>query len=183
FATKAYRRPVTAAELGRLVKLAEGAEAGGEKWEAGIQLAMQAVLVSPKFLFRVELDDRPDAADPHPIDEFQLASRLSYFLWSSMPDDELFALAAKKQLAANLEPQVRRMLKDPKAKALVDNFVLQWLQLQRLHTFAPDVKMFPQFDDRLRASMLKETQLFFGELIREDRSILDLIDGRYTYVN
>jgi hypothetical protein len=183
FAGKAYRRPATKDEVVRLVKLAEAVESKGEKFEAGIQFAMQAALVSPKFLFRVELDDRPHSADPHAIDEYQLASRLSYFLWSTMPDDELFDLAGKKQLAANLDAQVRRMLKDPKAKALVDNFVLQWLQLQRLSTFAPDSKMFPQFDDRLRASMLKETLLFFSELIREDRSILDLIDGRYTYVN
>ncbi|HEX3150591.1 MAG TPA: DUF1592 domain-containing protein [Gemmataceae bacterium] len=183
FATKAYRRPATTDEVARLVKLVETIESKGDKFEAGIQMAMQAVLVSPKFLFRVELDDRPDSADPHAIDEFQLASRLSYFLWSTMPDDELMALASKKQLAANLEPQVKRMLKDPKAAALVDNFVLQWLQLKRLQTFAPDAKMFPQFDDRMRASMLKETQLFFGELIREDRSILDIIDGRYTYVS
>jgi Protein of unknown function (DUF1592)/Protein of unknown function (DUF1588)/Protein of unknown function (DUF1587)/Protein of unknown function (DUF1585)/Protein of unknown function (DUF1595) len=183
FATKAYRRPATTGELDRLVKLVETIESKGERFETGIQLAMQAVLVSPKFLFRVELDDRADSADPHPIDEYQLASRLSYLLWSTMPDDELFDQAGKKQLAANLEPQVRRMLKDSKATALVDNFVLQWLQLKRLQSFAPDSKMFPQFDDRLRASMLKETQLFFGELIREDHSILDVIDGRYTYVN
>ena len=183
FATKAYRRPPTADEVARLVKLVETIESKGDKFEAGIQMAMQAVLVSPKFLFRVELDDRPDTADPHAIDEYQLASRLSYFLWSTMPDDELMTLAGKKQLAANLEPQVKRMLKDPKAAALVDNFVLQWLQLKRLQSFAPDSKMFPQFDDRMRASMLKETQLFFGEMIREDRSILDIIDGRYTYVN
>jgi hypothetical protein len=183
FATKAYRRSATAEEVDRLVRLAGAVQAKGEKFETGIQLAIEAVLVSPKFLFRVELDDRPDSAVPHPIDEYHLASRLSYFLWSTMPDDELFDLAGKKQLTANLEPQVRRMLKDPRAKALVDNFVLQWLQLQRLSAFAPDSKMFPQFDDRLRAAMLKETQLFFGELIREDRSILDLVDGRYTYVN
>jgi hypothetical protein len=183
FATRAYRRPATADEVNRLVKLVETVETKGEKFEAGIQLAMEAVLVSPKFLFRVELDDRPDSADPHPIDEYQLASRLSYFLWSTMPDDELMTLAGKKQLAANLEPQVRRMLKDSKAKALVDNFVLQWLQLQRLKTVSPDGKMFPQFDDRMRAAMLKETQLFFEEMIRDDRSILDVIDGRYTYVN
>jgi hypothetical protein len=183
FATRAYRRPATPDEVGRLVKLAGTAESRGAKFEAGIQLAMQAVLVSPKFLFRVELDDRPDSADPHPVDEYQLASRLSYFLWSTMPDDELFDLAGKRQLAANLDDQVRRMLKDPKATALVDNFVLQWLQLQRLKSFAPDAKQFPQFDDWLRAAMLRETQLFFAEMIREDRSILDLIDGRYTYVN
>src|SRR5262249_8994492 len=114
FASKAYRRPATKPEVDRLVKLVEAAETRGEKWEAGLQLALQAVLVSPKFLFRIELDDRPNTPQAHPIDEYQLASRLSYFLWSSMPDDELLALAAKKQLTAHLDGQVRRMLKDPK---------------------------------------------------------------------
>lgn len=183
FASRAYRRPASAEEVNRLVGLAEAAQARGDNFEAGIQFAMQAALVSPKFLFRVELDDRPDSVDPHPIDEYQLASRLSYFLWSTMPDDQLFALAEKKQLSANLEPQVRRMLKDPKAGALVDNFVMQWLQLKRLQTFAPDQKQFPQFTDQLRAAMLTETRLFFEELIREDRPVLDVIDGRYTYLN
>src|SRR5439155_11122460 len=131
-----------------------------ERWEGGVRLAMQAVLVSPKFLFRLELDDRPDSPDPHPIDEYQLASRLSYFLWSSMPDDELFELAARKQLTPNLEAQVRRMLKDPKAEALVENFGLQWLQLRNLNTVTPDPKLFPEFDEKLRAAMLKETELF-----------------------
>jgi mono/diheme cytochrome c family protein len=183
FASKAYRRPATLAEVERLVKLAEGAEARGEKWEAGIQLALQAALVSPKFLFRVELDDRPDAAEAHPIDEFQLAARLSYFLWSSMPDDELFDLAGKKTLTANLDAQVQRMLKDPKAGALVENFGMQWLQLRRLKTFAPDAKLFPNFDDALRSAMMKETELFFQAIVRENRSILDLIDADYTFLN
>ncbi len=183
FAARAYRRPATSEEVDRLVKLAESAEARGEKWEAAMQLAMQAVLVSPKFLFRIELDDRPDSAAAHPIDEYQLASRLSYFLWSSMPDPELFDLAAKQQLTANLDAQVRRMLKDPKSHALVDNFAMQWLQLRRLRTFAPDRKLFPNFNEQLRAAMLRETELFFQEIVREDRSILDLIDGDFTYLN
>lgn len=183
FATRAYRRPATTDEVERLVKLVEKVEAGGEKFEAGIRVAFQAVLVNPKFLFRLEPASGPASADPVPLDEYQLASRLSYFIWSSMPDDELFGLAAKKQLASNLIPQVQRMLKDPKASALVDSFVMQWLQLQRLSSFAPDAKMFPQFNDQVRAAMLKETQLFFAELIREDRSILDIIDGNYTYLN
>ena len=183
FTSKAYRRPVTPAELDRLVKFVDAAEARGEKWEAGIQLALQAVLVSPKFLFRVELDDRPDSAKPHAIDEHQLASRLSYFLWSTMPDDELLALADKKQLSANLEPQVKRMLQDPKAVELVENFAIQWLQLGRLQSFSPDPKLFPSFNDRLRKAMLKETELFFQAIIKEDRSILDLIDADFTFLN
>jgi hypothetical protein len=183
FATHAYRRPATKDEVERLLKLVDSAEARGEKFEAGIQLALQAILVSPKFLFRVELDDRPDRAEAHPIDEYQLASRLSYFLWSSMPDEELFALAGKKQLTANLDAQVRRMLKDPKARALTENFAMQWLQLRRLSAFSPDPKLFPSFNNQLRSAMLKETELFFGAIVTEDRSILDLIDGDFTYLN
>lgn len=183
FASQAYRRPATQDEVARLVKLVEQAEARGEKWEAGLQLAIQAVLVSPKFLFRVELDDRPDSAEPHPIGEYQLASRLSYFLWSSMPDSELFDLAAKGQLSKDLESQVQRMLKDPKARALVDNFATQWLQVRNLKNFMPDPKLFPNFDETLRSAMFKETELFFEAIVREDRSILDLIDADYTFLN
>ena len=183
FATRAYRRPVTAQEVDRLLKLVDQVQARGEKWEAGLQLAIQAVLVSPKFLFRIEVDDRPDVRQPHPINEYQLASRLSYFLWSSMPDDELFALAAKKALTPNLEAQVRRMLRDPKAYSLVENFMTQWLQLRLLKNVSPDAKLFPDFDEPLRKAMLRETELFFEAIIREDRSILDLIDGNYTFLN
>lgn len=183
FANKAYRRPATKDEVDRLVKLAQNTELKGESWEGSISLAMQAVLCSPKFLFRVELDDRPDSPDPHPIDEYQLASRLSYFLWNTMPDDELFALAASRQLHQNIEPQVRRMLKDPKAAALVDGFAMQWLQLRVLKTLRPDPKLFPEFTDRLRSDMIKETELCFLEIVRNDRSILELIDSDYTFVN
>jgi hypothetical protein len=193
FVSKAFRRPATEDEVTRLVKLAESAQKRGDSWEESMQLAMQAVLVSPKFLFRVELDDGlPPGGDhraltqpgsPQPISEYQLAARLSYFLWSTMPDDELFALAAKKQMTANLDAQVKRMLKDPRASALVDNFAMQWLQLRRMKLVNPDTKQFPTFNDALRESMLKETELFFAEIIREDRSILDLIDGGFTYLD
>jgi len=183
FATRAYRRPATKDEVDRLIKVVESAEKRGDKWDAGMQLALEAVLVSPKFLFRIELDDRPDSSDQHPIDEYQLASRLSYFLWSTMPDQELFDLAGEKKLTDNLEAQVRRMLKDPKAHALVDNFAMQWLQLHRLKTFEPDPKLFPHFDEPLRQAMLKETELFFDHIMREDRSVLELIDADYTFLN
>jgi mono/diheme cytochrome c family protein len=183
FASRAYRRPATATEVERLVRLVDDAVARGEKWEAGIRFAVQAALVSPKFLFRFELDDRPDSPGPHPLDDYQLASRLSYFLWSSMPDDELFALAGRKALAANLDAQVRRMLGDPRAKALVDNFAMQWLQLGRLKLVAPDPKLFPSFNEKLRAAMLEETSLFVAAVFREDRSILDLIDADFTFLN
>jgi hypothetical protein len=182
-ASRAFRRPVTDAELGRLIKLVDTTEQRGGKWETGLQLALQAVLVSPKFLFRVELDDRPDAPEAHAIGEFQLASRLSYFLWSTMPDDELTALAAKGQLTANLEAQVRRMLKDPRSRALVDNFAVQWLQIRRLHFVSPDGALFPSFNNKLREDMLQETELFVQAIFREDRSILDLIDGDFTFLN
>jgi mono/diheme cytochrome c family protein len=183
FASKAYRRPATPDEVERLLHLFDASQARGEKLEAGIQLALEAVLVSPKFLFRVELDDRPDSQGPHPLDDYQLASRLSYFLWATMPDDELLGLAARKQLAPNLEGQARRMLRDPKAQALVENFAVQWLQLRNLRTVAPDPMLFPEFDDKLRADMLKETELFFGAVVHEDRGILDLLDADFTFVN
>ena len=184
FVAQAYRRPSTKEEVDRLVSFVEAAEKGGEKWEAGIQLAMQAVLVSPKFLFRLELDSGPPAkTEVVALNEFQLASRLSYFLWSTMPDQELADLAGKKQLTANLDAQVKRMLQDPKAKALVDNFVMQWLQLRNLRNFQPDPKMFPNFNERLRTAMLKETELFFEAIIKDDRSILDIIAADFTFLN
>jgi hypothetical protein len=181
--TRAFRRPATEAEIGTFTKRVEQAMNSGKKWEAAIQGVIPAVICSPKFLFRVELDPRADAKTTVAVDEFQLASRLSYFLWSTMPDDVLFDLAGRKQLAANLDAQIARMLKDPKATALVDNFAMQWLQLKRLQSVAPDPKLFPAFNDGLRRSMLRETQLFFGEIVREDRSVLDLIDGDFTYMN
>ncbi len=183
FATKAYRRPVTTDEVGRLMKVYDSAEKRKERWDAGVQLMLQAVLVSPKFLFRVELDHRPDSKDAHPLDDYQLASRLSYFLWNTMPDDELFALAEKKQLHQNLEAQTRRMLKDNRARSLVDNFATQWLQLRLLANHSPDKKLFPEFSDELRRSMLTETQLFLGAILDEDRSILDIVDSNFTFLN
>jgi hypothetical protein len=173
FATKAFRRPVTPAELDRLAKLGE----------ESMQLALQAVLVSPKFLFRVELDDRPEAAEAHPIGDWALASRLSYFLWSAPPDDELYDKASKGALSADLEGQVKRMLKDPRARALVEQFATQWLQLKRIQFVAPDGALFPQFSARLRQSMLDETELFIEAVFREDRSLLTLIDADFTYLN
>jgi hypothetical protein len=183
FADRAFRRPVTDAELSRFVKLVEKVEAGGERWEAGIERALEAILVSPKFLFRVELDGSPDAPQAHPLNEYQLASRLSYFLWSTMPDAELLDLAAKNKLSGDLENQVRRLLKDPRSKSLVDNFAMQWLQLKRLSFVAPDGGLFPAFNQRLRQAMLQETQMFLEFVMREDRPILDLVSSDYTFLN
>ncbi|MFT5525849.1 MAG: hypothetical protein ACI9HK_003819, partial [Pirellulaceae bacterium] len=180
---RAYRRPATADELARMISLVATVQAGGMNREAAIQQAIQVVLCSPKFLFRVELDDRPTSPESQPLNQFQLASRLSYFLWSTMPDDQLFELARKGQLTANLDGQVRRMLADPKASELVDNFAMQWLQVQRLERSAPDAKLFPTFNDQLRAAMLTETRMFFASVMREDRSILDLLDADYTFLN
>ena len=131
----------------------------------------------------MELDDKPDAAAAHPLTEYQLASRLSYFLWSTMPDEELTRLAAKNELSANLEAQVRRMLKDPRSKSLVDNFAMQWLQLKRISFVAPDGGLFPAFNQRLRQAMLEETRMFLESIIREDRPILDLVSSDYTFLN
>jgi mono/diheme cytochrome c family protein len=186
FARRAYRRPVTAAELDRLVRIVRLAAKEGESFERGIQVAVQAALVSPHFLFRVETDPKPnDRNAKRRLNDFELASRLSYFLWSSMPDEALFDLAARKMLQdpKTLVAQVQRMLRDPKAKALSEVFGGQWLTLRRLSEVAPDPKLFPQFNDALRQAMRTETELFFREIVREDRSVLDFLDGRFTYVN
>ena len=180
---RGYRRPPTENEVEQLTQFVGSVQADGVPWEAGIQEAIKVILCSPKFLFRLELDDRSQLSEPYPIDEFQLASRLSYFLWSSMPDDELLELAERKQLTANLESQVKRMLADPKPSELGRNFGTQWLQIQRLITAAPDLEQFPTFTGALRAAMLKETELFLESIFREDRSVLDLIDADYTFLN
>jgi tetratricopeptide (TPR) repeat protein len=180
---KAFRRPVTKDEIEAVATFADRAVANGKKWEVGMQHALMAMLCSPNFLFRPELDDRPDSAEPHPIGEFPLASRLSYFLWSSLPDDELFKLAGEKKLSANLEAQVRRMLKDPRSKALVDNFAMEWLRLDSLKTHQADAKLFPNFDKELSQAMRQETQSFLQHMLRENRSLLELIDADYTFLN
>jgi len=183
FLLRAYRRPPTPAELERLIGLVMQAQADGLSWEESMQRGMLVTLVSPKFLFRLELDDRPDSPESRPLDDYQLASRMSYFLWSTMPDSELFAMAAKGELSNNIDSQVRRMLADPKSIALVDNFAMQWLQLKRLKAVQPDTKLFPAFNDQLRAAMLKETELFVEAIIHEDRSITNLVDADFTFVN
>ncbi|HEY4261706.1 MAG TPA: DUF1592 domain-containing protein [Schlesneria sp.] len=186
FVSRAYRRPATRDEIDRLMAMATIAQNDGLNWDGAMQRAFMAVLVSPKFLFRLELNDRapqPEGAESVPLDEYQLASRLSYFLWSSMPDDELFDLAGRGELTKNLDAQVKRMLASPRSKALVDNFAMQWLQLKRLKTYAPDPKLFPSFNEQLRNAMAKETELFFESIVREDRSVLEMLDADYTYLN
>ena len=180
---QAYRRTPTKSEIARLTEYAEAALAQGNPWEAAVQKCLLPVLCSPKFLFRVEPDDRPTSSQRRPLDEFHIASRLSYFLWSSMPDAELLDLAEKKQLTKNLDAQVRRMLADEKSSDLVRSFSRQWLQIVRLEQFSPDPKLFPTFSEPLRAAMFKETELFFASVLREDKSLVEFLDTDYTFLN
>jgi hypothetical protein len=183
FVSRAFRRPATGAELSRYTKVFLDAEKAGGTWEAGAQAMVAVVLASPKFIFRAEQDEKPTATEAHPIGEFALASRLSYFLWGSMPDDELFQLAYAGKLSANLEAQARRLLKDPRGQYLTQGFGLQWLQLRQLSTVSPDPTLYPKFSEGVRNSMMKETELFFAEMVRDDRDVLDFIDGDFTYVD
>src|SRR5581483_988792 len=185
-ARRAYRRPVTPAEVEALARFVSLAREEGDSFEQGIRVALQAILVSPHFLFRVERD--PDPNNPqaiHRVNDYELASRLSYFLWSSLPDDELLRQAGlnRLHLPAVMTAQVRRMLRDPKSKALVENFGGQWLQLRKLETVKPDPDRFPNFTPELREAMRRETELFFSAIINEDRSVLDFLDARFTFVN
>lgn len=180
---KIYRRPPTDAEVEALAGLALAEEQAGSTWEGSMQFALQAALSSPKFLFRVELDDQPQSTESRKIDQFALANRLSFFLWSTMPDDRLFELAEKGELEAKLDEEIDRMLKDERATSLVDQFALQWLQLQRLDQIQPDRDMFPDFNDELRRSMKEETRLLFLHILKEDRSILEVVDANYTFLN
>jgi len=184
FANKAFRRPATPAEIAKYLPLVALAKQQGDSFEEGIATALQAILVSPQFLFRVERT--PVAkADSVPVSDYELASRLSYFLWSSTPDSTLLRLAASKTLSqpAVLEAQVKRMLVDPKAKALVANFGGQWLQLRNIEVSTPDVQKFPDWDEHLRRSMRTEMEMFFENIIRMDRPISDFLDANYTFVN
>ncbi len=186
FASCAFRRPVVEEDIAGILKLAQVALADGERFERAIQLGVQAILVSPRFLFRLESDpERRDPEQAQTIEEYALATRLSYFLWSSMPDEALFALAAQRELHKSevLAAQVKRMLDDPKSKALVENFAGQWLNLRLLDEATPNPRIFPDFDVSLRRDMRRETELFFETVLRENKSILEFIDGEYTFVN
>jgi hypothetical protein len=208
FALRAWRRPAEPAEIDRLMKLDDLALKNGDSFAAGVKLAMKAVLVSPRFLFRdgapspgimagqpasqiikTSLEKTPSAnpADTQslgvPVDEYTLATRLSYFLWSSTPDDELLSLAEHNQLRAHLGDQIKRLLASPKSRALVDNFAGQWLQFRSLDTFEPDPKMFPDFTPALRTEMSEETADFFDYIMRQDRSVMDFLTADYTFVN
>jgi mono/diheme cytochrome c family protein len=185
----AYRRPVTDSDLETplgFFQAGRNSATGQDPFEAGIEAAVRFVLTSPEFLFRMEPD--PPAAKPgsvHPLTRVQLASRLSFFLWSSIPDEELLEAAVSGDLNKPpiLEEQVRRMLKDPRSRALVSNFASQWLQLRNLSTAARDLPTFPDFDDNLRQGFRRETELFFESVLREDRSVLDLLQADYTFLD
>ncbi|MBI1792107.1 MAG: DUF1592 domain-containing protein [Acidobacteria bacterium] len=182
---RAYRRPVAEADLRVPLKFYQDARRD-EGFVAGIEMALRAVLVSPEFLFRVEQD--PAGVAPktaYRISDLELASRLSFFLWSSIPDDELLETAIRGGLntPAVLERQVRRMLQDPRARVLATNFAEQWLHLRNLASTTPDMRLFPDFDDNLRQAFRRETELFFESILREDRSVGDLLGANYTFLN
>ena len=182
---RAYRRPVTGADLDGPFALYRAAR-DADGFEAGIEMALAAVLVSPEFLFRIERDpeDVPQGA-PYRLGDLELASRLSFFLWSSIPDDELLDAAERGELSspAGREQQVRRMLADPRSANLVTNFAAQWLHLRNLDSIAPDMRRFPDFDDNLRQAFRRETELLVESIIREDRNALDLVRANYTFLN
>ena len=185
-ARHAYRRPVTKVEVAELEKFVGIAEAHGQSVHQGIQLALQAMLVSPNFLFRIEHDPNPtDPAAVHKISDVELASRLSYFLWSSMPDDDLLNLAEAGKLRGPgvLDAQVKRMLGDPRSSALADNFAAQWLETRNLDVVKPDPQKFPDWSPELRDAMRSETSLFFDYVLRQNRPMADFLDARYTFLN
>lgn len=184
FASRAFRHPVSEAEINRLMRIYDAAVSKGEVHEAAVKQVVKAILISPQFIFRVERD--PIGAEPNRINDYELATRLSYFLWSSMPDEKLHRLARKEVLFEPevLEEQLRRMLKDPKARAFSENFVSQWLHVRDLHTSAkPDPKRFPEYSGKWRDAIYREPIELFHYLLTEDGSLLDLLDADYTFLN
>jgi len=185
-ARRAYRADVTAEDLRVLQEFYERGREEGGTFNAGIDLALRRILSSPKFVFRVERDPSNVASGAaYRLPDLEIASRLSFFLWSTIPDDRLLELAEKGTLStpAVLEQQVRRMLADPKSQALVDNFLGQWLQLRNLKNKQPNSHEFPDFDDNLRTSLQTEIEMFFNSMVREDRSVVDLMTANYTFLN
>jgi cytochrome c5 len=184
-ARRAYRGPVAAEDVNALMGFYEtGAKKGG--FEAGVQNALHVMLATPKFLFRSETDPAGVAKGQiYKLGDLELASRLSFFLWSSIPDDDLLTLAEQKKLRepAVLDAQIKRMLADPKSQALVSNFAGQWLYLRNLQSARPDNKTFPDFDDNLRQAFRKETEMLFDSIVREDHNVIDLLTADYTFVN
>ena len=185
-ARRAYRRPVTEKDLGRLLEFVQGRAAPQGASRSGIQHGLERMLASPSFLFRIEHEPANKAVGTvYRLSDLDLASRLSFFLWSSIPDDELLDVAIRGKLGepAVLAKQVRRMLADPRSQALVDNFATQWLSLGKLAGIVPDVDVYPEFDENLRDAMQQETRRFIGSQLREDRSVMELLTANYTFVN
>jgi mono/diheme cytochrome c family protein len=182
---RAYRRPVTDADIKELLTFYKEGRAGGGSFEAGIENGLHALLASPQFLFRIERDPAVAPGKVYRISDIDLASRMSFFLWSSVPDEELLDVASRGTLKdpAVLEQQVRRMLADSRSEALVSSFAEQWLYLRNLAAFNPDPRLFPDFDDNLREAFRRETELFFESIKNEDRSMLDLLQANYTFLN
>ncbi len=180
FVENAFRRPVEPEEIERVLTIFRLAHDRGESFERAVQVALTTVLASPRFLYLVEPDD---ARVDRPLTEFELAGRLSYFLWSSMPDDELFRAAGANQLRSQLRRQVVRMLNDRRSEQFVENFTGQWLQLRKLSGIARDHDLFRGFDDRLRDAMRLETEHYFAYVLRGNRSVLEFLDSDYTFVN
>ena len=185
-AKRAYRRPATAQDVGTLMEFYVAGRADGGSFDAGIERAVRRLLADPEFIYRRETEPANLAPGrSYRINDLQLASRLSFFLWSSIPDDELTTLASQGRLKepAVLEQQVRRMLADPRSEAFITNFTGQWLNVRALETNDPLVNFYPDFDDNLRQAFRREVELFFDSVVHEDRSILDLVDADYTFVN
>jgi hypothetical protein len=185
-ARRAFRRPITAADLRILMPFYTAGRGEDGTFEAGVEAALQRILADPEFIYRGEPEPAAvRAGQAYPVSDLALASRLSFFLWSSIPDDQLITVAAQGRLKepAVLERQVRRMLADPKSDALVRNFTGQWLGVRSLAASEPVVNLFPDFDDNLREAYEKEIELFFGAVVQEDRSVLELLDGNFTFVN
>ena len=184
-ARRAYRRPVSQGDVTTLMTFFEMGRANGN-FDQGVEMALRRLLADPEFLYRREVEPAgAKAGAPYRISDLELASRLSFFLWSSIPDDELLTLAERRRLSdpATLERQVRRMLADPRSDSLIVNVAGQWLNLRGLQTQAPVVSSFPDFDDNLRQAFRRETELFFGSIVHDDRSVLDLLTADYTFVN
>lgn len=185
-APRAYRRPVTREELDALLAFYDLAVDHGDAFDRGMDLAIQALLVSPHFLFRIEEEQAAGVPeDIYRVNNYEFASRLSYFLWSSAPDDNLLTCARDGTIwnPRTMRDQVRRMLRDPRARALAENFGGQWLEVRNLAQADPDPELFPEFTNDLRLAMAEETTRFFDSIVREDRSILDFIGADYTFVN
>lgn len=185
FATRAFRRPVSADEVDRLMGLVDVARNEGDPVDRGIELAIHGILTSPHFIFRPEIDAEPASLDPHPVGDYEMASRLSYFLWSSMPDAPLFdaAKAGDLRSESGIEEQVQRMIDDPKSDRFVENFAGQWLYTRALKNHQPDYNYFPAYDEALANAMRRETELFLREFLHEDLPVTEMLTAKFTFVN